>query len=561
MPRGGARPGAGRPKKSDALKARSGNAKLILGGSTFELIGPSPRRQLLHFLKTGEGSDPGVRTDGGWFAEFTERFCTLTKPPNAGEPFVLEPHERAFFDDALKFDDAGRRVYTTALAGWPRKQGKTTTLGALSLAQASSAEGEPWPDIPMAAGSRGQAGELFGHARAFVEANTVLAAEFDPLKTAIERRDGNGTIWRIAADGKLQHSLNPYVVIADELHAWTTPKQEELYAALKTAFGARDDGLMLIITTAGWDKNTILGQLYTNASEHPDVERRADMGSGGFVLRDKVGRVLVHWYGISPGTTIDDLDDWAAANPASWRTRDRIAADLADPSLDESSKRRLYGNQWTAAKNAWITPERWAELRDPAATSETEWWIPEGALVTVGADAAVTYDTTAVGWAWMNDGKCHVRARVWSARQDAPHHVLHPGRIDNEAGAEAFVRDELLSKFSVSEVAYDPRYFEDQAKRLAELGPMVFPVAPDSKLMREAINGFYRGVVEGTIVHDGDPILAAHVAAAVAVKTEAGSTWKLDKGKASNPMDALIAVILAAWRAMRGEDGVWVSNW
>lgn len=507
------------------------------------------------------GDDPGVRTDGPWIAEFARKFCTLTKPPKAGEQFEVEPHEQAFLDDAFTFDDEGDWVYRQAVAGWPRKNGKSTGLAAVSLALGSSGSGEPWPDIPLSAGSRDQAGELFSHASAFVEANKVLSDEFEVFKTMLRRRADRGAIWRTAADGKLQHSLNPFVVLADELHAWVTPRQVELWNALKTAFGARDNFLLFVISTAGWDMNTILGSIYQAAVTNPLTERRPEMGSGGFVLKDLPAKLLVHWYGISADTTIEDLDDWAAANPASWRTRERIAEDLADSSIDASTKRRLYGNQWTAAKERWISDDMWRDAKDADADplDPDPEWIESGSEVFVGADAAVSFDCSALGWAAVQpDGRVKVRCRVWSPRREAPHHVLCEGRIDNEL-VEQYVSDELAKRYSVREVAYDDRFFETESKHLADAGLAVFPVEPQSKLMREAIDGFYKAMVDGSIIHDGDPVLAAHVAAAAGEKQDRG--WKVSKVKAAYPIDALIAVVLAHWRAVRGSEDVWLSSW
>ena len=55
----------------------------------------------------------------------------------------------------------------------------------------------------------------------------------------------------VSADGFVAHGLNPSAVIADELHAWRTPKQVELWDALDTAIHKRPGAYWLVITTAG----------------------------------------------------------------------------------------------------------------------------------------------------------------------------------------------------------------------------------------------------------------------------------------------------------------------
>jgi hypothetical protein len=58
-----------------------------------------------------------------------------------------------------------------------------------------------------------------------------------------------GTIRRVAGDGDNNQSLDPHVVIADELATWKTPKQRENLRALTTAGGGRRDPFFLFIST------------------------------------------------------------------------------------------------------------------------------------------------------------------------------------------------------------------------------------------------------------------------------------------------------------------------
>jgi phage terminase large subunit-like protein len=525
--------------------------------SILDAVGLAPSRQLqLHRQGKPGFSDPGIRSDGPWVAAFMEKTCLLTKPPKAGEPFVPEPPQREFLDEALSFDDNGLWVYRTAVKLVPRKNGKSTECAGLSLAYGSSAAGEARPDIPLAAGSKEQAKELFDHARAFIDNSTILQTEYLAYGSYLANKVNGGRIWRVSADGKLQHSLNPFIVIADELHAWVTPKQEELWAALKTAFGARENYLFLAITTAGWDMDTILGAIYKQAIESSELERREDMGPGGFILRDREAKVLVYNYGIGDKAGIEDLDAFAVANPSSWRTKERIADDLADWTLDDSAKLRLYGNKWTSAKNQWIKTEDWDKLKAEGASPEDEDFIPKGTAVYVGADGAIKHDTTAVAWACeLPKGKIRVRARVYAAREEVPHHVLHHGgRIDNEE-MEAFVRDELDERFSVREFAYDPTFLEDEAKHLDRDGLNVAEIPQGSNRKLRAAQAFYKAILNGEIEHDGDPVLKAHVIAASGRKVEGG--WEVKKlarpGGEPKPIDALMALMFAVWRLKREE--------
>jgi phage terminase large subunit-like protein len=67
--------------------------------------------------------------------------------------------------------------------------------------------------------------------------------------------------------------------------------------------------------------------------------------------------------------------------------------------------------------------------------------------------------------------------------------------------------------------------------------------------MADAYMEFYQGAREGRIRHDGDPVLAEHVAATAAKQTPRG--WKISKIDQSKRIDACVATVMAHWRAWR----------
>ena len=57
----------------------------------------------------------------------------------------------------------------------------------------------------------------------------------------------------------------------DELWAFETNREEQTYTALSSALHKREDAYLLAITTAGYDKQTLLGRIYEAALGWPDV--------------------------------------------------------------------------------------------------------------------------------------------------------------------------------------------------------------------------------------------------------------------------------------------------
>lgn len=515
---------------------------------------------------------------------FLRTFCRYTQlgeidpaaPVSLGDPFELVEHETEFLADALACDEQGRRIYKRAGLIIGRKNRKTTLAAGLSLYFGSPADGEHRPSIVQAAGVKDQAGKLYSTTRAFIDdplyGSVALRRWFVPMTTHIVCASIGGEIKRVAGDGDNNHSLDPSVVVADELHTWKTPKQRENWKALTTAGGGRLDPFVLFITTEGdgdeHELAALMDRIQNSAAtevEHPRP--------GLTVYRNPDAGLLVYHYAAPAETargvrtTIDDVETIKLANPAAWRTIERLREDLADPMVDTPTKLRLYGNIRGQGPGRWISDEAWDECRLPGSLVEDYDFIPDGSPVGVGVDGARTRDCTAVSWAWRrDDGAVLVRTRVWTCKQHKPAHVFTPGRLNNDL-ARDFIRDELLPRFEIKVVAYDPRYFDDQADELADEDDLTtLELTQSDEPMRDAWDDFYERVYEGAspgILHDGDVVLRAHVRNAVGTKAARG--WIVRKSDDDRPIDALAAVVMGVYGATAelgdGAAEPWADVW
>jgi len=486
-----------------------------------------------------------MNTQGGHVAAFAAAYCRHTKGRWAGEPVVFEPWQQEFIDAAFELDENGRRKVTTALLGVPRKNGKSVLAATIALYMAG-ADGEPGAEVVLAAGSRDQAAMVFDQARAFVDSNPELGAYFDAQRYVINGPNGS-VIKRIAADGRLAHGLNSSTVIVDEAHSLTTPRQEEMWNALTTGSGARDQPLILSITTAGYDKNTVLGRLYDNGLRLEQVERRP----GLVVARDEESGFLMWWYGLEEDADPADEESWMTCNPASWITPEVLRTQWESPTVDELAFRRLHLNQWTKTRDAWLPAGLWDSLG-----CDDE--IPEGAEVVVAVDVGLVHDSTAVAVAHKrDDDTILVEAKVWAARDDAVAHVIMPGgRVDLEV-IEAHI-EALAEKYQVREVVYDPRFFERSAQTLSASGLTTAPVDQSSRRMAEAYAATYISAVERRIRHRRDPVLSRHFESVIGVQSEKG--WKISRLRLQR-IDAAVAACMAIWRAGLDVTTDYVLTW
>jgi phage terminase large subunit-like protein len=467
---------------------------------------------------------------------FFPAFLRHPKGPLRGQPFVLEPWQKQFLCEFSRRDRQGRRVYRLGLLALPRGNGKTAFAAALALYELVTRSDAP--EIYFAAGSKDQARVAFSFARSFVEEGPL--AELINVKSGTLRCPAtNGMMTVLSSEGALLHGLAPAVAILDELWALETRPQQEAYTALSSALHKRVDSYLLAITTAGYDKRSLLGRIYEQALDWPEQERRR--GGCLTIARDEANGQLMWWFGAPEDADLADSKVVRQANPASFVKLRDLRRQLADPGLGELSFRRLHANQWTPARAAWLPRGCWAGLEDIRAR------IPKGGRVYVGVDVGLRQDTTAVCWAHRRqDGQIIVRAKVWAANPKAAAHVHVPnGKVELEA-VEQFILM-LSERFTVREVAYDPRFFDRSAELLEKKGLTVVEFLQASGPLADAVQRFYQLAVAGTLSHSGDAVLAAHIDATAAQEGERG--WKVSKLKSRLVIDATIAAVMAVARA------------
>src|SRR5262249_46363039 len=143
-----------------------------------------------------------------------------------------------------------------------------------------------------AACSKDQARIALGFARDFA-ANGPLA-EWVSGNSALTCSSRNGTMQVVSSEGRLQFGLAPSVAVIDELWAVENTRQEQIYEAFASALHNREDAYQLVITTAGHDKQTLLGRIYDQALGW-DVTVSAD-GCLTIAKNEQDGS-LVWWYG------------------------------------------------------------------------------------------------------------------------------------------------------------------------------------------------------------------------------------------------------------------------
>ncbi len=183
----------------------------------------------------------------------------LDGTPLRGEPFLLEPWQKFIIYNILGFFHKGTiiRRFKEAFIMVPRKNGKTRFAAALAWALALL-ERLSGSTVYIVGAALRQASQSFD----FIVFNLDQMGEKENFRIrnnnqekSIVGKIGKGSIHieALAANPDAQDSLNCNVAIADEIHAYKSPKQ---YNVIKEAMKAYTNKLMIGITTAGDNMNS-----------------------------------------------------------------------------------------------------------------------------------------------------------------------------------------------------------------------------------------------------------------------------------------------------------------
>lgn len=183
----------------------------------------------------------------------------LDGTPLRGEPFILEAWQKFIIYNLLGFFKKGTKIrrYQEAFIFLPRKNGKSRFVAALSwgLALLGRRSGST---IYIVGAALEQSMQSFN----FIKYNLDEMGESQNFRIRDNNQEhsisgdlGDGSLYikALAANPDAQDSLNCNVGIADELHAYRTPKQ---YNIIKEAMKAYTNKLMVGITTAGDNMNS-----------------------------------------------------------------------------------------------------------------------------------------------------------------------------------------------------------------------------------------------------------------------------------------------------------------
>jgi phage terminase large subunit-like protein len=475
---------------------------------------------------------------------------THTKGPFAGQPFKLRPwQEKQIIRPLFTVNKAtGLRQYRTCLLMMPRKNGKTELCAALAI-DGLLFDGEIGGEIYSAANDKDQAALCFNVAAQMIRNDPELAAAceiVDSQKRIVHRK--SGSFYRaISAEAYSKHGFNASRVIYDELHAAAT---RDLWDVLASSTGARAQPLVIAISTAGYDRNSILWELYQHAKrvlDAPEIDPT-------FLPIIWEAPIEADW---------KDEKVWRKANPAlgDFRSLEELRSACAraqEIPAQENAFRRLYLNQWTEQDARWIAMDAWLACQASIDGAELL-----GRKCYVGLDLSTTTDLTAAVAVFPDESGpgCSVLAQFFCPQERIQTRVVRDRVPYDEWARRGFllatpgptidyelVRAHLLDwqqRFEVRMVAYDPWNAVDLVSRLEKIDGFTCVKMRQGKATLSAPSkALEKAILEKTIRHDGHPILKWNIGNASIDMDNAGNIQP-SKAKSTERIDGVYALVMA----------------
>ena len=449
-----------------------------------------------------------------------EQYVCRNAHTGRNELVRLEAWQRKLLGDILATRRPdGRRQYNMALIGLGKKNGKSE-MGAMVATWFAFCD-EPEGEIVIAANDMEQASTItFKRAARAIRNNPVLARECKIGRYEI-RVLATGTVIRaIAHDTPGAAGNMANCTIFDEL--WGLRDREFFHQLTQNP--VRKQPLTLITTYAGYDRNSLLYELYERGKRGDDPS----------------------FYFFWP-------EGEEAANPASWVTRGYL--DQQRRRLPAQVFRRLHCNQWSTPDEPFV--EAWQVERCTTGKRNLAGALP-GVDHVLTCDLGLTRDRAAVAVLHRDDRRGRTvldDLRVWEGSRQRPVRIAEV----------AATLEELHRRFRPRWVVVDPWEMRSfiQAHPHWRIAEFNFAGSP----MREMAQALYAAIADGELElypaagrfrgRDGaDHDLQRELMSLVLVEGPGG--YKFDH-RSGQHNDMAVAVGMGVWKLAReaGRPAAW----
>ena len=500
------------------------------------------------------------------FLEWMELF-KHTKGPLEGTPKIPEPIEKFIFGNIYGWvrKDTSYRRFRKAYWQVARKNAKSQDLAIVGLYE-MSAFGEPCAEVYIAATKRDQTRYVFNEADLIYHKCTLLKDKFKTVYGEIRHPKSGSVFARMSEeDRKKGDGSNPQAGLIDEYHAHET---SEYYDILTSGMKTRKQPILFIITTAGFDLNH---PCYKD--EYDYVSKILDPNNP--IENDRYFVMINELDKDEEGNLIDDITDekcWIKSNPIVAKTSVGIESlrDELKVAIDKPEKMRDF---LTKSMNVWVNQrEHGYMMMDKWTLCGSRMPDLKGRECYVGVDLSKKIDLTSVSFDFLlDDGEYAVLSHSFMP-EDTIAAKRHTDKVPYDywvqqdwitATKGAVVDYRFIQKYIIDtakknswiikEICFDPYNATQFATEMMDEGYEMVEIRQGTKTLSEPTKNFRELVYQKKIHHDNNPVLGWAIGNAV-TNQDHNENILLDKGKSTERIDPIAALINAHVRAMLNED-------
>ncbi len=464
-----------------------------------------------------------------------------TKGQWSGQSFKLEPWQQFIVWNIFGWKNGnGTRRFRYVYIEIARKNGKTALSAGIGLYMLF-ADNEARAEVYSAATVKEQAKICFEDASAIVK-STGLKEYLRPYRNSIVYEAKGGQFKPLSSDYGTHDGLNPSCGIIDEYHAH---KDSGMFDVIKSAFGARRQPLMFIITTAGFNK---AGACYAYRDNVIKVIRGVNQDDTLFAMI----------YSLDTNEEWEDPKMWVKSNPnlGVSMSLDYLADQVKDAKNRPEAVRNVMTknlNLWVNAETTWILDEKWMEcIGKPSELRGCECWG--------GLDLSNVSDVTAFVLLFNENDKFQLLPHFWIPEDKMLEKVrkeninydmwiqskfvtMTPGNVVDYDFVKADIL-RLASEYDLKSTAYDRWNSSQTIIDLTNEGMVFSPFGQGYGSMSAPTKQFETLVLTKQVEHFDNPVLRWMLASTVVMVDPAGNI-KPDKAKSSQKIDGIVASIMA----------------
>lgn len=487
----------------------------------------------------------------------------------AGTPIILEPWQNFIVQQVWgwKVKATGKRRVRKVYVQVARKNAKSTLIGG-GIDYELTASHINSPQIFVGANNEKQAkictniaGRIMEGSpklRPYINSGHLKFYSYNDGIYSISFRKKNGTVTTMSKNANTKDGFNPSLGVIDEYHE---AKDDQLLNVIESGQGAREEPLLFVITTAGFNK---AGPCY---SKLRDVSIKILEG----VLEDD--SMLAFIYELDPGDDWKDEKNWIKANPNLNVSvypeflRARFIQAINEGGSKEIDFRTKNLNEWCDSENAPIPDDVWIKNTHGLKVEDLK-----GKTCYGGLDCSKSVDLNAfclifpefaeiegkvispiLPFFWLPESKIKTNSdRVDYKKWEKEGFIFKTdGNIADYNRMESDII-RIIDQYDFRGLDYDHVYAGNVASNLANMGYECAPLRQGHLSLTGPTNEMIRMAFGELFEHFGNPVMRWMIRNLI-LKTDPAGNVKPDKEKSQNKIDGVSALVnaIARWQRMK----------